>query len=600
MKTVELIQGSAAWHAHRAQHFNASDAPAMMGCSPYKTRAQLLREVHTGLAAEVDASTQRIFDAGHRFEALARPLAEDIVGDDLYPCVGVDGQYSASFDGLTLGGETAFEHKTLNAELADLMRGDMTGADLPMHYRVQMEHQCMVSGAERVLFMATKWADDGTLIDSRHCWYTPDADLRLGIMAGWQQFAADLAAYVPPAAAPAAPTGKAPDSLPALRIEVTGAVTASNLAEFKATALGAIRSVNRELRTDQDFADADKAVKWCADVESRIKAAKEHAQAQAADIDALFRTLDDITAEARAVRLDLDKLVKRRKDEVREQAVTAARAALDKHIAALQAELAPMRLQPAAADFAGCIKGLRSIASMQDALDTTLARAKIDADGQARVIRGNVAAFKAATGEDRALQALFVDLGTLVHEAPDVFGLRVQARIDGYRQAEAQKEAKRKADEEARIAEAARRAAAEAEARVRAEQEAQARREREAAEQQQAERMARAPAVAAALAVAPNAAEIRADLVAVHDLAVKVAAAAPAANEPATLKLGTICDRLGFTVSAAFLADTLHIRPARTDGRAALFTEGQFQSICQQLQSHISAMGELYGQDKAA
>jgi hypothetical protein len=39
--------------------------------------------------------------------------------------------------------------------------------------------------------------------------------------------------------------------------------------------------------------------------------------------------------------------------------------------------------------------------------------------------------------------------------------------------------------------------------------------------------------------------------------------------EPATLSLGTICGRLGFTVSGDFLRDTLHIAPARTDKRAA-------------------------------
>ena len=50
MKTHDLIQGSPEWLAYRAQHFNASDAPAMMGCSPYKTRAQLLAEMHTGIA----------------------------------------------------------------------------------------------------------------------------------------------------------------------------------------------------------------------------------------------------------------------------------------------------------------------------------------------------------------------------------------------------------------------------------------------------------------------------------------------------------------------------------------------------------------------
>mgnify|MGYP000576635691 CR=1 FL=1 len=55
MKTVQLIQGTREWLSHRAAHWNASDAPAMLGVSPYKTRDQLLRELATGITADVDA-----------------------------------------------------------------------------------------------------------------------------------------------------------------------------------------------------------------------------------------------------------------------------------------------------------------------------------------------------------------------------------------------------------------------------------------------------------------------------------------------------------------------------------------------------------------
>jgi predicted phage-related endonuclease len=71
MITHNLIQGTPEWHAFRAAHFPASEAPAMLGVSPYKTRNQLLQEKATGITAEVDAATQRRFDDGHRFEALA-------------------------------------------------------------------------------------------------------------------------------------------------------------------------------------------------------------------------------------------------------------------------------------------------------------------------------------------------------------------------------------------------------------------------------------------------------------------------------------------------------------------------------------------------
>lgn len=595
MKLHELTQGSPEWLAYRATHFNASDAPAMMGVSPYKTRAQLLRELHTGVAAEVDAGTQKRFDHGHRAEALARPLAEEIVGEDLYPVTGSEGRLSASFDGLTMDETIVFEHKALNAELRvafAAIDGLVGGGDeapgrlLPIHHRVQMEQQLHISGAGRVLFMASEWTAEGELVEQRSVWYLPDAELRAQILRGWDQFAADLAVYVLPESAAPAPAGKAPDLLPALRIEVTGSVTASNLAEFKATALGAIRGVNRTLKTDQDFADAEKAVKWCVDVETRLRAAKDHALSQTADIDALFRALDEIAAEARTVRLDLDKLVTRRKTEVKEEAVVRARRALDEHVSALNAEIAPMRLLPVAADFAGAIKGLKSVSSMQDKLDATLAAAKIEADAAARVVRGNVATFQA---EAAGFEFLFADLATFVHKAAEDFKALLTSRIATHKAAEERK-ARERAESEARVAEAARLAAEAAAAKA-----AEAARITEGQHPQQVLKAEPATADATDRGIAANVSPRGGAMG-----AGQAAAAAPAGgDEPATLKLGTICDRLGFTVSAAFLADTLHIRPAKAEGASKLYTESQFTLICRQLQSHVSAMAELYAAETA-
>lgn len=88
MNIVNAIQGSQEWHSHRAQSLNASDAPAMMGCSPHKSRGDLVRELATGIVPEVSPEQQRRFDNGHRLEALARPHAEQIIGEELFPVVG--------------------------------------------------------------------------------------------------------------------------------------------------------------------------------------------------------------------------------------------------------------------------------------------------------------------------------------------------------------------------------------------------------------------------------------------------------------------------------------------------------------------------------
>lgn len=435
MRTVNLIQGTPEWHAHRASHFNASDAPAMMGCSPYKTRSQLVREFATGATIEHDAATLQRFADGHRFEDLARPFAEKIIGEELYPCVGVDGKFSASFDGLTLLEDKAFEHKSLNDDLRLAMPLDGSDVCLPLHYQVQMEHQAMVSRAERVLFMASKWAGD-ELVEERHCWYVPNPELRAKIVAGWAQFEADVAAYEPvPVAEPTA-AGRAPDQMPALRIEVTGMVTASNLAEWKEQAIAVFQGISTELVTDQDFADAEKTVKWCGDIEDQLRAAKQHALSQTESIDLLFRTIDAIAEEARCKRLALEKRVKTRKDERRTEIGNAARRAVQQHVLAINETLGEHAIpMPAtlAADIAEAMKGKRSFTSMQEAVDAVAANAKVDASQSAERIRANMAIL----AEHSEYATLFADRVQLcASKAPEDLRNLVAARISEHQQAE--------------------------------------------------------------------------------------------------------------------------------------------------------------------
>lgn len=603
MKIHDLIQGSPEWLAYRAQHFNASDAPAMMGCSPYTTRSELLQQYATGIAKEVDAGTQRRFDDGHRFETLARPLAEALLEEDLYPVTGSEGKLSASFDGMTMGGETLFEHKSLNDTLRACLpvtgSGSGFGNDvrLPDVYRVQMEQQLMISGAEQVLFMASKWNVD-SLVEERHCWYASDPALRAQIIAGWAQFEADLQGHVAAPAAAQAPVGKAPETLPALLVTVHGAVTASNLAEFKATALAAIRSVNRELTTDAHFADADKAVKWCTDVESRLAAAKEHVLSQTATIDAVFKTMDDISAEARQVRLDLEKLVKARKESIRGEIVAGAVQAFTKHVRELNASLGRVQLPQIHPDFAGVIKGKRTVDSLQDAVDTELARVKIEASSLHLRMDANLRTIDA----QEAHAFLFADVAQLVAKAPDDLALLIKSRIADHeakeaRRLEAQREAirveeqaKAQRDADARAAEALRVQRAE-DAHVAAAAEASARLQRE--QDAVAQRMAESERLAKWVDDGKAMSAINAAPAPVATAPIPAPRAPAPANEPATLNLGAICARLGFTVTAAFMSEQLHIQPAAVDKSARLYRESQWPLICAALTRHIAHVCEL-------
>ncbi|WP_369913938.1 hypothetical protein AB8810_12990 [Xanthomonas sp. NCPPB 3005] len=393
MQIIELIQGTPEWHRHRAQHLNASEAPVMLGEFPSVTRSELLKVRATGVESEISWFLQQIFDDGHRFEALARPLAEAIIGEDLYPCVGVQGKLSASYDGLTMLGDVNWEHKMLNATLRACMIEGCTGADLPLYHQIQMEQQHMVSDAERTLFMASEWDEDGNLIEERHCWYTPNPELRARIVAGWEQFERDVCAYEDKPL-PAPVVGRVPQTLPSLNVQVTGMVTASNLAEFRGSALSVLSRINRDLQTDEDFADAEQTVKWCKGVEERLEATKQQILGQTADIDAVFRTMDEVATEARRVRLELDRLVKVEKENRRGQIVANGVQAVREHYDAINATLGQHRIQPPQSlsmDIGFVIKGKKSLASMQDAVGTAAANAKIAASQAAERVRTNMA-----------------------------------------------------------------------------------------------------------------------------------------------------------------------------------------------------------------
>jgi putative phage-type endonuclease len=564
MKTVQLIQGTPEWHAHRAQHFNASDAPAMLGVSAYKSRAELIRELATGAAEEIDEQRQRIFDNGHRYEALARPLAEEIIGEELYPCVGVDGKFSASFDGLTLLEDVTFEHKSLNDDLRAAMHPDCTGADLPAAYRVQMEHQLMVSGAERALFMASKWNGDD-LVEERHCWYLPDLDLRAKLVAGWTQFEADVAAYEPAQMPVAAPVGQAPDQMPALRIEVTGMVTASNLAEWKDAAIAVFQGINKDLTTDQDFADAAKTVTWCSEIEDQLKGAKQHALSQTQSIDVLFNTIDAISEQARATRLALEKLVTARKEARRTEIGNDARRAVQDHVRSLNDTLGEHALpMPATliSDIQTAMKGKRSFTSMQEAIDVVVANAKIATSQQAERIRANVAIL----AQHEAHATLFADRVTLcATKAPDDLKNLVAARISEH---EAKVAAQLEADRE-RIRKE------EADKLVVAQKAEAARIERE-----------RAQAELDAAKQAPEGADLSPPAQALHEaegaqrFAQHHPAVAKASAPGAQIKLGDINDWIApLSVNAEGLA-SLGFRPAASKGAAKLYAAEDFPHIC--------------------
>lgn len=443
MKILNVKQGSTEWLAARANFNCASEASAMMGASKHTTRTDLLKRKALGIVEDIDPATQRLFDAGHAAEAGARPVVEGLIGEELYPATGTLNGLLASFDGLTMDGLTGFEHKLWNESLAAQVRAK----ELEPHYYWQLEHQIVVGGLEKIVFVCS----DGTPSKFVQMVYRPVPGRQEQLLAGWAQFDLDREAYKHVEVIPAAVAAPIED-LPALSIQVNGSISLiDNLEVFGAKLAEFIDGLDKNPSDDQAFADADAAIKTLEKAQKALEAAEASALAQTASIDSMRRTVGLYKEQARTTRLALEKLVKARKETLRAEIVQAGKDALHDHTVALNKRLGKALMPQIAADFAGAVKGKKSIASLRDAVDTELAHRKIEANAIADRIQINLTTLAEAKGHE----FLFHDLAQIVQKENDDFSALVKVRIAEHdaaetKRIEADRERIRK-EEEARI-----------------------------------------------------------------------------------------------------------------------------------------------------
>jgi putative phage-type endonuclease len=151
---LKLVQGTQEWHEHRAKSRNASETPAVLGVSPWQTPYQLWL-LKTG---RTDQKVTPAMQRGTDLEPAARAAYELKTGHIMEPLVIMDGEYSASLDGITLAGDLVLEIKCpYRGQESELWKSVEAG-EVPEYYGYQIEHQLMVAGAKR----AHLWVFDGT------------------------------------------------------------------------------------------------------------------------------------------------------------------------------------------------------------------------------------------------------------------------------------------------------------------------------------------------------------------------------------------------------------------------------------------------------
>ena len=526
----DIQQGSPEWIRFRAVHFGASEAAAMLGLSSYMTRSELLRLKHTGIEAEHSSFKERILANGHRVEEVMRGPTEEAIGNDLYPvtCSLSGSRISASCDGLTLEGDTAWECKQWNADLA----AAVAAGSVPDTHMPQCQQILLVTSAKRVRFTVS----DGTPEKTVHTEVTPDPNWFARIARGWAQFEADLAAYTPPEAAPVV-TATPQEHLPAVSVQLSGALSVvSNLAPFGVALREFIAKIPAKPATDNEFATCEAACKRLKEAEDRLQAAEDSALAGMADVEAMRRMVAEFRELARTTRLASEKLVKQRKEQIREEEVQRGARALVAHITQLNTRLGGMYVT-VQAEFGSAIKGLKTIDSVRNAIDTELARCKIEASALADRLDINIKTLLAASEKN---PGLFPDHRTLVLKEADDLAAVIAQRVSAEQQ--------RQAAERERILE-----------RLEREQVA----------------AAQAPAVAAAPIMQRPVMKAMAPIV-----------------EAPPMNVGEINRRLGFTITAQFIEGTLQIgrlsHPAKTTG--VYWRAEQFADICDALVAHIEGL----------
>ncbi len=392
----DIHQGTQEWLNVRLSHFTASEAPIMMGVSKYMSRDDLLTYKLTGEQEEITPAKQRIFDKGHATEALARPLVEQDIKEELYPVTAsldVDGlPLLASFDGLTMLDDTAFEHKLYNESLAAIVR---TG-EVPESHYWQLEHQLLVSNANSVLFVVS----DGTKDNWAQCWYESKLERRLALIAGWKQFQEDLKTHKPVVIKKV--QAELTEGLPAINFKLNGLAVQSNIEDYKAAATQLVEDSKTELNTDQDFANREALCKQFKAAEGKIKTVTEQLLQQTGDINAFVTGLKDISDLLRKARLNGEKAVKSRKEQIKVDMINKAKVEISDHVSALIADLdgAYFTID---ADFHSAIKGKKTTKSLHESINNELANAKIKANDKALKIKASLKVFNSLTADNATL-----------------------------------------------------------------------------------------------------------------------------------------------------------------------------------------------------
>lgn len=147
---TELQQNTEEWLEFRRNKIGSSDAPIIMGKSPWKTPQQLWEEKMGITDSSYDSTAMR---RGRDLEPVARKEFERQTGLVVWPDVLIHSEHDfiiASLDGITMDGKIAVEIKCPGEKTHKMA----TEGKIPEHYQIQMQHQLAVTGQEWMYYFS--------------------------------------------------------------------------------------------------------------------------------------------------------------------------------------------------------------------------------------------------------------------------------------------------------------------------------------------------------------------------------------------------------------------------------------------------------------
>lgn len=215
-----------------------------------------------------------------------------------------------------------------------------------------------------------------------------------------------------------------------LVINLTGKILSSNFETWKSNLLSKIKSIDVKLTTDDDFFNAGRFVKYLKKAELSLKEAKQSAINQAEEIQKLFSAIDEISQTSRQTRLSLERQIKTRKLEIKNQfiesGINSVKMFINEHS---ELKYIDTSFYTDRNRFENAIKGKSDTRGLENAIESLYRDIKREVSDRAKKVLKNKVKIDRI---NERYKVLFQDWKNLIDLPEDELELEINKRIDLY------------------------------------------------------------------------------------------------------------------------------------------------------------------------